>query len=164
MMSEENNDGSDWHSQVLKDYSSICVDDENINSLTFQEPQNENLPHVSNIDESVPFEGQIFSNDGDAYEFYSLFARKNGFSIRREHIYKSCTNDSKKNPSGIYKSEFVCHRGGSVKQRNINEVECQRKRKSSKCNCGAKMLIAIKTIGYEEKWVVTYFNNHHNHE
>jgi len=122
------------------------------------------LPHVSNIDESVPFEGQIFSNDGDAYEFYSLFARKNGFSIRCEHIYKSCTNESKKNPSGIYKREFVCHCGGSVKQRNINEVECQRKRKSSKCNCGAKMLIAIKTFGYVEKWVVTYFNNHHNHE
>jgi len=87
MMSEENNDGSDWHSQVLKDYSSICVDDEYINSLTFQEPPNENFPHVSNIDESVPFEGQIFSNDGDAYEFYSLFARKNGFSIslKRTH-------------------------------------------------------------------------------
>jgi len=118
------------------------------------------LPHVSNIDESVPFEGQIFSNDVDAYEFYSLFARKNGFSIRREHIYKSCTNESKKNPSGIYKREFVCHHGGIVKQRNINEVECQRKRKSSKCNFGAKMLVSIKTTGFVEKWVVTYFNNH----
>jgi len=75
-MPEEKDDGSDWHPEVLKDYSSICVDDEYINSLTFQEPQNENLPHVSNIDESVPFDGEIFSNDVDAYEFYSLFARK----------------------------------------------------------------------------------------
>lgn len=126
-MFEENNDGSDWHSEVLKDYSSICVDDKYINSSTFQEPQNENFPHVSNIDELVPFEEKIFSNDGDAYEFYSLFARKNRFSIRREHIYKSYTNESKKNPSDIYKREFVCHRGGIVKHRNNNEVECQRK-------------------------------------
>ena len=96
--------------------------------------------------------------------FILYLHEKNGISVRRGHIYKSCTNESKKNPSGIYKREFVCHRGGIVKQRNINEAECQRKRKSSKCNCGAKMLVSIKTIGFEEKWVVTYFNNHHNHE
>jgi len=39
MMPEEKDNGSDWHSEVLKDYSSICVNDEYINSLTFQEPQ-----------------------------------------------------------------------------------------------------------------------------
>jgi hypothetical protein len=82
----------------------------------------------------VPFEGKIFHGDDDAYDFYSLFARKNGFSIRRDHVYRSCIHESEHNPLGIYKREFVCHRGGIVKQRKINEVETKRKRKLSRCN------------------------------
>ncbi|WJX79857.1 hypothetical protein P8452_62937 [Trifolium repens] len=49
-------------------------------------------------------------------------------------------------------------------QRKVNDVESQRKRKSSRCNCSAKMLVINRTIGFKEKWVVNYFNNHHNHE
>nr|KYP52473.1 Putative protein FAR1-RELATED SEQUENCE 10 [Cajanus cajan] len=106
----------------------------------------------------------MFNSYDEAYEFSYAFARKNGFSIRREHTYKSSKNQTEENPLGIYKREFVCHRAGSVKQRKFIEEESQRKRKSSRCNCGAKMLINKKTIDFEEKWVVKYFYNYHNHD
>jgi hypothetical protein len=163
MIYGETNGVSDWHLELLKDYASI--DDEYLHSVTFQEPQHEPLPdQIINIDECFPSEGQIFNSDDEAYEFYRLFARKNGFSIRREHIYNSVKHRSEMNPLGIYKREFVCHRSGIVKHRKTNEVDYQRNRKSSRCNCSAKMLVAISTIGIEEKWVVKYFNNDHNHE
>jgi hypothetical protein len=112
----------------------MCRYDEYVSSLPFHEPHREPFTQVNNIDELVPFEGKIFNSDDDAYDFYSLFARKNGFSIRRDHIYRSCIHESEHNPLGIYKREFVCHRGGIVKQRKINEVETKRKRKLSRCN------------------------------
>jgi len=43
-------------------------------------------------------------------------------------------------------------------------VEGQRKRKSSRCKCGEKLLVNITTINLEKKWIVKYFNNNHNHE
>jgi len=43
-------------------------------------------------------------------------------------------------------------------------VEGKRKRKSSRCSCGAKLLVNITTVNSEKKWVVKYFNNNHNHE
>jgi hypothetical protein len=163
MIYGETNGVSDWHLELLKDYASI--DDEYLHSVTFQEPQHEPLPdQIINIDECFPSEGQIFNSDDEAYEFYRLFARKNGFSIRREHVYNSVKHRSEMNPLGIYKREFVCHRSDIVKHRKTNEVDYQRNRKSSRCNCSAKMLVAISTIGIEEKWVVKYFNNDHNHE
>ncbi|KAK2359019.1 protein FAR1-RELATED SEQUENCE [Trifolium repens] len=164
MTSKVRDDVCDWPLELLKDYTSICEDNEYGNAFTFQEPQQEPLPQANTIDEWDPFEGQIFNNDDEAYEFYSVFARKNGFSIRRDHSYKSRKNESGDNPLGVYKREFVCHRAGIVKQRKVNDVESQRKRKSSRCNCSAKMLVINRTIGFEEKWVVNYFNNHHNHE
>jgi hypothetical protein len=63
----------------------------------------------------------------------------------------------------VYKREFVCHHGGIVKQCKINEVESKRKRKSSKCNCIAKMLVAKRTIDFLKKWEVRNFNNGHNY-
>jgi len=43
-------------------------------------------------------------------------------------------------------------------------VEGQRKRKPSRCSCGAKLLVNKSTINSEKKWVVKYFNNNHNLE
>lgn len=84
-----------------------------------EEEKNEPLPQVNNIDELVPFEGKIFNTDDDAYEFYSLFTRKSGFSIRRTNLVKK---ESGKNPSYIYKREFICHLGGIVKQCKENDA------------------------------------------
>ncbi|XP_024640710.1 protein FAR1-RELATED SEQUENCE 11-like [Medicago truncatula] len=171
MISEVRNDVSDWPLPQVTNVDEwvpfegqLFEDNEYVNSLTFQELQHEPLPQVNNIDEGVPFEGQVFESDNVAYEFYCLFAKQNGFSIRRDHIYKSSKNVSEENPSGVYKREFICHGGGIVKPRKTVEVENQRKRKSSRCDYGAKMVVNKRTIGFEKKWVVKYFNNSHNHE
>lgn len=171
MISEVSNDASDWPLPQVTNIDGwvpfegqIFEDDEYVNSLTFQELQHEPLPQVNNIDEGIPFEGKIFESDNAAFEFYCLFAKQNGFSIRRDHIYKSCKFVSEENPSGVYKREFVCHRGGIGKPRKTVEVENQRKRKSSRCDCSAKMVVTKRRIGIEEKWVVKHFNNSHNRE
>jgi hypothetical protein len=149
MTSEVRDDVCDWPLELLKDYTSICEDNnEYVNDFTFQEPQQEPLAQANAIDEWNPFEGQIFNNDDEAYEFYSVFARKNGFSIRRNHSYKSHKNEAGDNPFGIYKREFVCHRAGIGKQRKVNVAESQKKRKSSRCNYSAKMLVAKRTISF----------------
>jgi len=135
-----------------------------IDSLTFQEPQHGPLPQANHIDDSVPYEGKVFNSDEEACNIYCLFAGKNGFSIRRHNVYKSIKHQSDDNPLGIYKREFVCHLGGTISQHKNNEVEGQRKRKSSRCNYGAKLLVNITTINLENKWVMKYFNNNHNHE
>ncbi|KAF1879474.1 hypothetical protein Lal_00005941 [Lupinus albus] len=82
-----------------------------------------------------------------------------GFSIRRGHTYKH----SKNNVDDIYKREYICHRAGISKQQKVVELERQRRRKSSRCKCSAKLIITKRTIGFEERWVITYFSNSHNH-
>ncbi|CAJ2640436.1 unnamed protein product [Trifolium pratense] len=105
---------------------------------------------------------QIFDSDDDAYNFYSSFAQRSGFSIRRHHVYRNTTDEG--NPQTVYKREFVCHRSGVSKPVKVNELESQRKRKASRCSCSARLVVAKETIGSEEKWVVIYFNNVHNHD
>lgn len=122
------------------------------------------MPQVNSIDACVPFKGQIFDNDNHAYEFYCLFVKKKGLFIRRNHVYKSCKNKSEENSLGVHKREFVCDCGGIVKQRKVSNEERKRNRKFSRHNCGTKMLVTKSTIEFEEKWVVKYFNNFHNHE
>ena len=69
-------------------------------------------------------------------------------------VYKSSKNQSKENPLNIYKREFVCHCVGTSKQHKVDEDESQRKEKTFRCNCGTKVLVTRRTIGFEEKWVI----------
>jgi len=144
---------TNWPLELLKDYTSIYEDQENINSLTFHEPQPEPSTQANDIDDWVPYEGKIFNSDDDAYNFHCFFARKSGFFIRHDRNYKSSKNQFEENPLDIYKREFVYHRVGTTKQCKVDEVDSQRKRKSSRCNCNAKMLIlkeqlASRKIGW----------------
>ncbi|KAF1876718.1 hypothetical protein Lal_00031531 [Lupinus albus] len=119
--------------------------------MTSQESENWPIEFVRNFD--------VASNDHDirelqknAYNVYYLFAKRCGFSVRRGHTYKR--NDSD-NIEYIYIREFICHRAGIVNRQKVTELEKQRKRKSSRCNCSAKLFI--------KRWMVTYFSNSHNH-
>uniref|UniRef100_A0A2P2ITY3 Uncharacterized protein n=1 Tax=Rhizophora mucronata TaxID=61149 RepID=A0A2P2ITY3_RHIMU len=50
----------------------------------------------------APYVGMIFKTDDDPFEYYGNFARRNGFSIRKER--------SRLSPQlGIYKRDFVCY-------------------------------------------------------
>ncbi|KAF1860585.1 hypothetical protein Lal_00021629, partial [Lupinus albus] len=130
------------------------------NDHDIEELQRDHLGHAEKTNDSTPYNGQIFNSEENAYIFYCLFAKRCGFSVRRGHTYKR--NDSD-NIEYIYRREFICHRAGIVNQQKIIEPEKQRKWKSSRCNCSAKLFISKRPINCEERWVVIYFSNSHNH-
>ncbi|KAM0932630.1 putative transcription factor FAR family [Dioscorea sansibarensis] len=110
------------------------------------------------VSDSLPYVGQTFRTDDEAQEYYTNFARKNGFAIRRER--------SKGNPShplGVYKRELVCHRAGVSLPRKTPEVKRQRNKKSTRCKCEAQMIIKKNISKGVARWVVIHFSNEHNH-
>lgn len=105
----------------------------------------------------APYVGMVFKTDDDAFEYYGNFARKNGFSIRKER--------SRLSPQlGIYKRDFVCYRSGFAPARKKLSGEHHRDRKSVRCGCDAKMYLSKEVIDGVSQWFVVQFSNVHNHE
>ncbi|GFP80498.1 putative protein far1-related sequence 10 [Phtheirospermum japonicum] len=106
----------------------------------------------------APYVGMVFKTDGEAFEYYGHFARKNGFSIRKER--------SRLSPQlGVYKRDFVCYRSGFAPARKKQMGEHhQRERKSVRCGCDAKMYLSKEIVDGVSQWSVVQFSNIHNHE
>ncbi|XP_028805223.1 putative protein FAR1-RELATED SEQUENCE 10 isoform X2 [Neltuma alba] len=105
----------------------------------------------------TPYVGQIFKSDDDAFEYYSNFARKNGFSIRKARSTES-------QHLGIYRRDFVCYRSGFNQPRKKANVEHHRERKSVRCGCDAKLYLTKEIVDGVAQWYVSQFSNVHNHE
>ncbi|KAK9284854.1 hypothetical protein L1049_024908 [Liquidambar formosana] len=105
----------------------------------------------------TPYVGQIFKSDDDAFEYYSNFARKNGFSIRKARSTESQN-------LGIYRRDFVCYRSGFNQPRKKANVEHPRERKSVRCGCDAKLYLTKEVVDGVTQWYVSQFSNVHNHE
>ncbi|WRX20764.1 FAR1 DNA binding domain - like 10 [Theobroma cacao] len=105
----------------------------------------------------TPYVGQIFKSDDDAFEYYSNFARKNGFSIRKARSTESQN-------LGIYRRDFVCYRSGFNQPRKKANVEHPRDRKSVRCGCDAKLYLTKEIVEGVSQWYVSQFSNVHNHE
>ncbi|XP_057985163.1 putative protein FAR1-RELATED SEQUENCE 10 [Hevea brasiliensis] len=116
-------------------------------------------PSISSSAEVVftPYVGQIFKSDDDAFEYYSNFARKNGFSIRKARSTESQN-------LGIYRRDFVCYRSGFNQPRKKANVEHPRDRKSVRCGCDAKLYLTKEIVDGDTQWYVSQFSNVHNHE
>ncbi|KAJ1271140.1 hypothetical protein BS78_06G106100 [Paspalum vaginatum] len=109
----------------------------------------------------VPYVGQRFPTHDAAYEFYSVFARRCGFSIRRHR-----TEGKDGVGRGLTRRYFVCHRAGSAPVKPLaGAPRPQRNRSSSRCGCQAYMRIGrdAAAAGPLAEWRVTGFSNHHNH-
>ncbi|XP_059624816.1 putative protein FAR1-RELATED SEQUENCE 10 isoform X2 [Cornus florida] len=105
----------------------------------------------------APYVGMLFKSDDDAFEYYGNFARKNGFSIRKER--------SRLSPQlGIYKRDFVCYRAGFAPAKKKQTGEHHRDRKSVRCGCDAKMYLSKEVVDGVSQWFVVQFSNVHNHE
>lgn len=105
----------------------------------------------------LPYVGMVFNSDDDAFEYYGNFARKNGFSIRKER--------SRHSPQlGIYKRDFVCYRSGFAPLKKKSNGEHHRDRKSVRCGCDAKMYLSKEIVEGVSQWIVVQFSNIHNHE
>ncbi|KAM6578370.1 hypothetical protein CsatB_030207 [Cannabis sativa] len=101
-------------------------------SIASQLVKNDTSPSEAMIS---PYVGMVFKSDDDAFEYYGNFARKNGFSIRKER--------SRLSPQlGIYKRDFVCYRSGFAPVKKKPTGEHHRDRKSMRCGCDAKMYLS----------------------
>ncbi|XP_071931316.1 protein FAR1-RELATED SEQUENCE 11-like isoform X2 [Coffea arabica] len=127
-------------------------------SSTEESPDKTRLS-IETSNDVVPYIGQRFASHDAAYEFYSDFAKRCGFSIRRHR-----TEGKDGVGKGLTRRYFVCHRAGNTPVKTTNDNKPQRNRKSSRCGCQAYMRISKTTeLGLPE-WRVTGFVNHHNHE
>ncbi|GAB4851924.1 Putative protein FAR1-RELATED SEQUENCE 10 [Ancistrocladus abbreviatus] len=104
-----------------------------------------------------PYVGQIFNTDDEGFEFYSNFARKNGFSIRKARSTES-------HNLGVYRRDFVCYRSGFNQPRKKANIEHPRDRKSVRCGCDAKLYLMKEIVDGTTQWYVSQFSNVHNHE
>ncbi|CAH2044582.1 unnamed protein product, partial [Thlaspi arvense] len=105
----------------------------------------------------MPYVGQIFRTDDEAFEYYSTFARKSGFSIRKARSTESQN-------LGVYRRDFVCYRSGFNQPRKKANVEHPRERKSVRCGCDAKLYLTKEVVEGGTQWYVSQFSNVHNHE
>jgi hypothetical protein len=123
-------------------------------SLASQLVKNDTVPLEAMV---APYVGMVFKSDDDAFEYYGNFARKNGFSIRKER--------SRLSPQlGIYKRDFVCYRSGFAPAKKKPTGEHHRDRKSVRCGCDAKMYLSKEIVEGVSQWFVVQFSNVHNHE
>lgn len=137
------------------DHRSFSLDE----TSSTEESLEETRLSLETINDTVPYIGQRFSTHDAAYEFYSEFAKRCGFSIRRHR-----TEGKDGVGKGLTRRYFVCHRAGNTPVKTSNESKPQRNRKSSRCGCQAYMRISkTPELGVEE-WRVTGFVNQHNHE
>ncbi|CAJ2635570.1 unnamed protein product [Trifolium pratense] len=82
----------------------------------------------------IPFVGQIFLTEEEAFAFYKRYAYQHGFAIRKGRFVKQ---------NGIIsRRDFFCHREGSVSLKIIDPSKEQRKRESSRCECKAHLRIS----------------------
>ena len=138
----------DWKCYVT------CEGDVEEASVASQLEKNETFQSDSMVS---PYVGMVFKSDDDAFEYYGNFARKNGFSIRKER--------SRLSPQlGIYKRDFVCYRSGFAPARKKSTAEHHRDRKSVRCGCDAKMYLSKEVVEGVSQWFVVQFSNVHNHE
>ncbi|KAF0893207.1 hypothetical protein E2562_023229 [Oryza meyeriana var. granulata] len=112
---------------------------------------------------AAPYVGQRFPTHDAAYELYSGFAKRCGFSIRRHR-----TEGKDGVGKGLTRRYFVCHRAGNPPAKPFADAAAgpQRNRRSSRCGCQAYMRIGRSAVARagDPEWRVTGFSNHHNHE
>ncbi|XP_041014609.1 protein FAR1-RELATED SEQUENCE 11 [Juglans microcarpa x Juglans regia] len=137
------------------DQRSLSLDD----SSSTEESPDETRLSLETTNDAIPFIGQRFATHDAAYEFYSEFAKRCGFSIRRHR-----TEGKDGIGKGLTRRYFVCHRAGNTPIKTSSESKPQRNRKSSRCGCQAYLRISKTTELGAPEWRVTGFANHHNHE
>ena len=115
------------------DLNEVPIDDvDEEQSVIVQDDQSE----ILDFDE--PFVGQCFSSEEEAFAFYQNYARKIGFSVRKERF------ENKKGEKT--RRDFFCHREGKPDAKIVDYSKQQRNRGSRKCECKAHIRIALRRL------------------
>lgn len=119
------------------------------------EQSNESLPVTGNANAAEPYIGMEFNSREDAREFYIVYGRNTGFTVRIHHNRRSRINNM------VIGQDFVCSKEGfrekkyaSRKDRVLPPPPITRE------GCPAMLRVALRD---GEKWVVTKFIKDHNH-
>ncbi|KAG4925261.1 hypothetical protein JHK87_050801 [Glycine soja] len=105
----------------------------------------------------VPFVGQIFLSEEEAFAFYKRYAYQHGFSVRKGRFIKR---------NGIMRRrDFFCHREGRSSLKIIEPLKEQRNRESTRCECKTYLRISLQKSHdiFPSEWRVTKFVVEHNH-
>ncbi|KAK9288803.1 hypothetical protein L1049_017448 [Liquidambar formosana] len=117
-------------------------------------PSIQNFP--LNLEPLEPFVGMEFESAEDAREFYEMYGRRMGFTIRNNRTRRSLKDNS------IIGREFVCSKEGFRVEKYANRGNrVLPSRPATREGCNAMMRIAAKDGG---KWVIYGFIKEHNHE
>ncbi|XP_059443007.1 protein FAR1-RELATED SEQUENCE 5-like [Corylus avellana] len=109
-----------------------------------------------NLEPLEPFVGMEFESAEDAREFYEMYGRRMGFTIRNNRTRRSLKDNS------IIGREFVCSKEGFRIEKYANRRNgILPSRRATREGCNAMMRIAAKDGG---KWVIYGFVKEHNHE
>ncbi|KAI8551231.1 hypothetical protein RHMOL_Rhmol06G0168700 [Rhododendron molle] len=106
---------------------------------------------VDEVEIAVPQCGMIFDTADEAYNFYNGYARKIGFSVRKQRTYKSKADQTK-----ILRQVLVCSCEGTYKK-----IRTPRKRRENR-RFDCKALLEFKLIG--DKYQVIQFMSEHTHD
>uniref|UniRef100_A0A5B7B4T3 FAR1 domain-containing protein n=2 Tax=Davidia involucrata TaxID=16924 RepID=A0A5B7B4T3_DAVIN len=118
------------------------------------QPSIENLPLI--LKPLEPYVGMEFESAEDAREFYEMYGRRMGFTIRNNRTRRSLKDNS------IIGREFVCSKEGFRADKYANrENRILPSRPATREGCNAMLRIAAKDGG---KWIIYGFIKEHNHE
>lgn len=101
---------------------------------------------------SEPVIGMEFESAESAREFYEMYGRLAGFTIRNNRTRRSLKDNS------VIGREFVCSREGFRSKKCANRVLPSRP--ATRGGCNAMLRVAVKDGG---KWVIYGFVKDHNH-
>ncbi|KAL4588647.1 hypothetical protein LXL04_001539 [Taraxacum kok-saghyz] len=107
--------------------------------------------------ENNAIEEQSQNNIANFEEPFVVYARKNGFSVRKGRFVNKKTGEKKIR-------DFFCHREGKSELKK-DYTKVPRNRGYTRCECKAHMHITLRRINeiFPEEWQVTKFVTEHNH-
>ncbi|KAK6255381.1 hypothetical protein QUC31_017052 [Theobroma cacao] len=117
-------------------------------------PLDQNFPMT--LEAGEPYTGMEFESAEAAREFYEMYGRRMGFTIRNNRTRRSLKDNS------IIGREFVCSKEGfRAEKYTKREYRVCPSRPATREGCNAMLRIAAKDGG---KWVIYGFIKEHNHE
>ncbi|KAJ1388280.1 FAR1 DNA-binding domain [Sesbania bispinosa] len=97
-----------------------------------------------------------FGSEGEAYSFYSDYAKQRGFAVRKDDIERNENGD-------IVKRYLVCNKEGTRDKKHLERKDrVKEARPITRVQCTTRMRVYLDMRS--GKWKVSAFHDDHNHE
>lgn len=102
-------------------------------------------------DQLEPKIGLVFHSEDEAYNFYNTYAKRKGFSVRKDHL-------SRRKDGSIRYRHYLCSNEGTRHEHRTHGL--RKGRSIERTNCLARIEFKVSN---DNKWVVNKFVDEHNH-